>query len=297
MLALMTIIALAYSSMTRNESLLSYNGLRSAQAREKAESGIWLVINDLLKPINNRRFLVNGLPVQLGAIYPEDESVQDLLISIQDESGKIDLNKASQQLLLGLLRSTGVDSDQSHQIVDAILDWRDKDNLSRLNGAEDDDYAANGLSYGAKDGPFNSIGELQQVLGLSPSIYQKLQPLLTVHSLQSRIRLHTAPIGVLKALPDMSDELLAQIISERSTMDTTPLSLVVPDASKTLVFTSGQGRVFSITSEAKVSGVTSRLLVTFALKKSNNMPITILDWQENAPLLTYQPETELEHNQ
>ena len=34
-----------------------------------------------------------------------------------------------------------------------------------LNGAEDADYEAEGLPYGAKDGPFQSVEELRQVLG------------------------------------------------------------------------------------------------------------------------------------
>jgi general secretion pathway protein K len=47
-------------------------------------------------------------------------------------------------------------------LVDAILDWRDEDDLHLVNGAEDPDYKAAGLPYGAKDGPFDSLEELQQ---------------------------------------------------------------------------------------------------------------------------------------
>lgn len=291
MLALMTIIALAYSGMTRTETLLSNNMLRAAQARSEAEAGIWLAVNDLLRPIKNRQFPTSGLPIR-----PLTEPGKDLIISIQDESGKVDLNKASQKLLNGLVRLAGAELEQSNQIVDAILDWRDRDNLTRVNGAEDNEYETLGYPYGAKDSLFNSIGELLQVAGMSPSLYRKIKPLITVHSMQSRIRLNSAPIGVLQALPEMSDDLIAQIMAGRSNDETAIISSVLPDLVKPLVFTSGQGNVFSVTSEAKVGGITSRLMVTLILKKSGNRPITILGWQENAPPLIHQQELSPEEN-
>ena len=49
-------------------------------------------------------------------------------------------------------------------------------------GAEDDDYAAAGRPYGAKDAPFESIAEVEQVLGMTPAIYAKVEPFLTVFS-------------------------------------------------------------------------------------------------------------------
>ncbi len=276
MLALMTIIALAFSGMTRTESLLSNNMIRSAQARAEAESGIWLAVNDLLKPNNNRRFAANGLPVQL-----RSDPDRKLTISILDESGKVDLNKASEQLLIGLISSAGIDFDQTNQIVDAILDWRDKDDLTRLNGAEDDDYKSNGYAYGAKDGTFNSIEEVMLIQGMDQSLYKKLQDLITVHSMQSRVRINSAPLGVLKALPGLSDEIIAEIITSRQNGETAIIPIVLPDSVKPLVFASGQGNLFSIISEAQVGGLTSRLKLTLARKRSGNKPITILDWQEN----------------
>jgi len=284
MLALMTILALAYSGMTRTESLLSHNMIHSAQARAQAESGIWLAVNDLLKRVKSRQFPADSSPVVIHSTQTDN-----LTISIQDESGKIDLNKASQQLLLGLIKSAGIDHDQSTRLVDAILDWRDRDSLTRVNGAEDQQYESMGYPYGAKDGTFNSIGELMQIRGMTPSLYKKLKPLITVHSTQSRIRLNSAPSSVLNALPDMSVELMTRIMSGRSNNETAIIPSILPDSIRPLVFTSGQGNVYSVTSEATVKGITSRLRVTLVLKKSGNQPITILKWQENAPPLIQEP--------
>ena len=47
-------------------------------------------------------------------------------------------------------------------------------------GFTDDEYEAAGRNYGAKDGPFDSVEELLQLLGMTPALYQRLAPALTV---------------------------------------------------------------------------------------------------------------------
>ena len=279
-LALLSVIALAYSGMTRTESQLTGNIIRSAKAKARAEAGFWFAVHDLIKPVNERRLSPDGSSVHLSA-----ETGQKLTIAIQDESGKIDLNKASQNLLLGLFKANGLDHEQSTYMIDALLDWRDKDNLQRANGAEDSDYSEAGLAYGAKDGTFNSIEEITQIRGMTPQLFKKLKPAITIHSMQARIRLNTAPTNVIQALPDMSEDLLSQIMTGRSDGDTAIISTLLPESAKPLVFTSGQGNVYTIISDAQVDGMSSRLQVTLILKKTGNRPITILDWKEVAPPL------------
>ena len=51
------------------------------------------------------------------------------------------------------------------------MDWRDKDNLHRLNGAEDDYYLSLPQPYKCKNGDFTSIEELLLVRGVTPEIF------------------------------------------------------------------------------------------------------------------------------
>jgi len=290
MTALMTIMALAYSSMTRTENRLNSLMVHSAQARSIAESGIWLAVNDLIQPSTSRRYPTNNLPTQL-----QSDSLQSLTISIQDETGKIDLNKASQQLLMGLVQSVGVDQDKSYPIVDAIMDWRDNNDLSLLNGAEDSDYAANGYPYGAKDGPINSVGELLQIHGIDALLYKKLQPLVTIHSMRPRVNINSASIAVLHAIPSLSTDMVVQLISSRADLGNATIPPVISDEARPYISTAGRGNVFSVVSEAQVKGVSSRLRVTFVLKKNGDRPITILEWRENVPPLIHQ-QTDTQEN-
>ncbi|MEO6518111.1 MAG: type II secretion system minor pseudopilin GspK [Pseudoxanthomonas sp.] len=104
-------------------------------------------------------------------------------ISIVDETGKVDLNLAEAPLLSALVRAVGGDPATADRVAAAILDWRDNDPLTQpAGGAEDPDYAAAGLPYGAKDAPFESVAEVEQVLGMTPELYARLEPSLTLFS-------------------------------------------------------------------------------------------------------------------
>ena len=51
-------------------------------------------------------------------------------VEMRDESGKIDLNSASDALLKGLFQTAGgLDVDAAQAIVDKIGDWKDADDL------------------------------------------------------------------------------------------------------------------------------------------------------------------------
>ncbi len=110
---------------------------------------------------------------------------------------------APDPLLKGLLQSVGgLDSEAAQRVLEAILDWRDADDLRRPNGAEAADYRAAGLKYAPTNGRFESTGELSRVLGVTPALMARLADSLTVHSLQRGINPATASRDVLLALPE-----------------------------------------------------------------------------------------------
>ena len=104
---------------------------------------------------------------------------QRLVISVTDESGKVDLNAADERLLQALLAGAGVPS--SRAVTEAIMDFRDNDNIRRPQGAETEEYAA-AKRVGPKNAPFSVIEEIEQVLGVDSEIARHLRPHLTVYS-------------------------------------------------------------------------------------------------------------------
>src|SRR3970282_2169673 len=92
-----------------------------------------------------------------------------------------------------------------------IADWGDTAVLSQpAGGGEDPDYANAGLPYGAKDAEFESIAELQQVLGFTPATYARLEPHVTVFSGRARPDPAFASAEVLDALGMNGQDVIAR---------------------------------------------------------------------------------------
>ena len=104
-------------------------------------------------------------------------------IRIVDESGKIDINAADAVLLSSLFRALGAEGDHADAVAGAIVDWRDADDLTQASGgAETPQYRQAGRPYGAKNAPFETVAELEQVLGMDRALFESAAAYLTVFS-------------------------------------------------------------------------------------------------------------------
>ncbi|MCD6364270.1 MAG: general secretion pathway protein GspK [Planctomycetes bacterium] len=91
----------------------------------------------------------------------DDESC--VRYGLTDQAGKININVADEQTLLALPNMT-------RELVDCLLDFRDRDNEPRPEGAEQEYYSLLNQPYRVKNGPFVSIEELLLVKGFNASI-------------------------------------------------------------------------------------------------------------------------------
>ena len=151
-----------------------------------------------------------------GTVYAWAFGGGEVRIAIEDEGGRIDLNRASDELLRGLFRSVDLNEDKANALVDAIADFRDKDDLKRLNGAEDDDYRAAGLGHGPNNRRFEAVEELRLVLGVTPKLYRAVAPLVTVYSRRRTINPAAAPREVLLALPGVDPNEVDALLAARA---------------------------------------------------------------------------------
>ncbi|QQP91734.1 general secretion pathway protein GspK [Skermanella sp. TT6] len=148
--------------------------------------------------------LGSGQPVtDLAGVQELDLRIDDIPVhvTIQDEDGKIDLNGAQPELLALLFEALARDNPDLPvgdpvALSERIADFRDIDNLRRPNGAEDPEYAAAGLAAGAKDSVFDTVGELEQVLGMTPELAAAAAPFLTVHSGRAQFDPVVSPPGL-----------------------------------------------------------------------------------------------------
>ncbi len=209
-ITLLAVIAGNFAFSMRGEAKIARNLLSTAQAKAQADAGIHRAWYELLKSPNDlQRWKGDGVAHEIA--LPEAE----LRVTIQDESGKINLNTASEPLLKGLFRSAGLSEDASVALIDAVVDWRDADKLKRLHGAEEEDYRAAGKSYVPSNAAFETVNELRRVLGMSPEVYRVIAPALTIYSQLPGINSAAAPREVLLALPGVNPAQVEQYLVQR----------------------------------------------------------------------------------
>ena len=208
--ALLSILAIGFSRSVRTEIQIAHNLLEDTRDRHLAEAAVQMGIHALLKFEQDESSpLLSGM--SKGFLFDG----RQLSYAIHDERGKVDLNLAPDELLLNLLQNAGADEASASSILDAIADWRDDDDLRRLNGAELAEYEAAGLRTIPSNKPLVSVAELQQVIGIDTELYKKLRPNVTVHGFNEQINPQSAPIEVLQALPEASTTEIDEIIAWR----------------------------------------------------------------------------------
>ena len=142
-------------------------------------------------------------------VFPDDPDATTAY-GLEDESGRISLNKAPKAALQALM---GDDSDDAAQ---SILDWRQAIADDQRRKEVDSFYAELPHPYPCKHAPFESIDELLLVRGVDQARFARLRPWVTVFA--DRVNVNTAPKTVLTAL-GLSDDLADKIVEYRRSAD------------------------------------------------------------------------------
>jgi general secretion pathway protein K len=182
-----------------------------------------------------------------------------------------------------LFQLVGAEEDQARKIAAAVIDWRDPDDLVQPEGAEDAEYAAADLPYGASDYPFRLAQELQQVLGMDYELYRKVAPLVTVYGGNGRPNASFAPAALLPLFAGVTPELAQQIVAQRHALDAaamqaTPLTL--PDG--TALMAAGGSSTYTVRSRAMLpNGTEAAIEVTLRMGGGpGGRAYSVLRWRE-----------------
>lgn len=208
--ALLAALALSFTSRTQVESLVMANNAETVRARALAEAGVYWATARLLQRLGHTTAFVYEEAMDF------DFAGARMSVLTTNETGKVDLNAAPEALLRQLFDVLAFEDSEIDRLVDAVADWRDEDALTRLNGAEADRYASEGLPYGPGNRPFLATDELNQVLGIDRDAFTKLRPFVTVWSAQTKVYPAAAPVEVLKAIPQLNPDLVEAYIEARS---------------------------------------------------------------------------------
>jgi general secretion pathway protein K len=184
-LVLLSLVAAAISLEARSSLWVARNMADYAVARAAADAGIQRAILELAPDS-----VTSG---KTPAFRPDGTNFVwrfagcRVQLSAEDEKPKIDLNQAPEAQLLDLFESVGLAPDVSQSLAASIADFRDADSFKRPQGAEEAEYRQANLAWGPKNGPFQTVEEVQQVLGMTSEIYRRIAPSLTTFSRKAEV--------------------------------------------------------------------------------------------------------------
>ena len=96
-------------------------------------------------------------------LRPDLEDDRQFNYGLTDESGKINLNSASEEMLLKLPGMTA-------ELAASIIDWRDEDSEITPGGAEDEYYLLLSEPYNCKNSPLETVDEILLIKGASEEL-------------------------------------------------------------------------------------------------------------------------------
>jgi len=243
-LTLLTLLALGIGIRMGVDIKLIGFFLNSLKAHYLAEAGIKKTMSllqmdknkrlDSLKEIwssgfdfDKEEFLLKDIALGEGTFtvsykFGKDENGNPIyLYGAGDEESKLNINIMDSDMLLKL-------PNFSSEIVSAILDWRDEDNLAGNNvvlteGAEKDYYEELDNPYECKDAPFSVLEELMLVKGVTEEIYDGVKDIITVYGESKAVNINTVSEKVLAVLiGEEFPELPSKIVKYRNGDDGLP---------------------------------------------------------------------------
>jgi general secretion pathway protein K len=183
----------------------------AARNRVQSERALWLALGcarttqanvDALlgsaPTIDHGALIWRSLDRELSSLPPADAACD---VRLEPAGARLDLNAATPGMIIALLRALGESDANAAQMADALVDWRDTDQVVSPLGAERGWYV-NASRALPRDGPLADIKELALVRGFEN--LSRFEPYLTTEP--GRISLGHASAEVLASVPGFTRE-------------------------------------------------------------------------------------------
>ena len=275
-LGLISLIALAVITAGRYRILAAANLIENGKAEALAEAGVNLRRLELRAAFssgspNMLRFATNGEP--LLCTMPQRGLAA---LAVEDEGGKADINTASPKLMSALLRGFGARTEEADHVAAAIAEFSRPAANVVLDDAAFRAYAADGRTYGPKKGPFETVLELDQVIGMRLDLLRAVLPYVTVHSRQPGVDPRVAAPALLAALAGDEPAKVAQLAGAtrgdragEATPSGVPSQFLSPST----------GRSFLIRAEVRTPGGGSSGREAIVEMMAGEMPDELREWR------------------
>ncbi|QDE40003.1 general secretion pathway protein GspK [Luteibacter pinisoli] len=178
---LLAILVGGLASLAHLESEQGRYAMAAQKARYAAEAGVMKAIHDVYEqrrearePLEGVRWIGDGQPFEFALDGAR------VTVVVEDEIGKVDLNRADPTILAALFAQAGDDPAKAVDLAAEVVAWRSETGVPDAESMAR--YRAAGRAYVPRQAPFPSIDELQSVLGMDDRLFARVQPVLTIWS-------------------------------------------------------------------------------------------------------------------
>lgn len=273
-LAILAVLAAGFAAATRSETRLARNLLEAARARALAEAGIARATASLLEVDPRARWPADGTPQQMSF------DGADVLVRIEDEDGKIDLNLAPTELLAGLCRELAIAEDACAWLVSGVAARRRAAAAAQPQGVQGPRFGAPAATPDRQDAAFTTVEELRQLPAVDPASFARLRPFVTVYAQSERIDPAVAPREVLLAIPGVDPGEVERLLQARSAVAQT-LAPLPPLTGAEAYLAPGQLHAATIIATARgEAGASFTQRSVIALTGQPLAPVQVLEWRQ-----------------
>lgn len=213
---------------------LSINLARAEQKRVSGELAIESAraqVLYLLATAPRSKFGLGGIADRAVALDGRKYRIgHDIIVSLQDARGLISLNGVGRDQVERLLATYGLDVPAASRLTDTLLDYRDIDDLRRINGAEKEDYALAGKDGAIRNSDLLAPTEISRVLGWDeiPSLWGADPIFNHFNTLRTSLfNANTADWRALVATTGTTEEIAKSLIRTRRAGETPDISKMI----------------------------------------------------------------------
>jgi general secretion pathway protein K len=176
LVALLTMLATSVVTLSLSERRLASRSMEAARLDTIADSAIRLTLLKLIAPKSRSD------PPRPGHVFPIEALDSTVEVLIERELGRVDLNTADEELIFAMFAANGWNEEEAQALSAKIADWKDSDDTPHESGgAERSQYLEAQLPHTPRNGQFESVEELRQVLGAA-EVSEDLLQAFTVYA-------------------------------------------------------------------------------------------------------------------
>ncbi len=249
--AILSLIAAAMLSASVTTAQLGHNAWASTRAGAVADQAVGRAILSLLDTRLARQPRVDGVP---SAFTLDGVPVR---LWIQNQSGMINVNYATADLLQGAFASAGMAKDAAAALAQNIVSQRPPSDILTSPVA------------------FRALDEMLSVTGMTRTVLARVEPIFTVYGRNGGINRQVAPREVLRTLPGLDDDdALALFLKAREASRPAP-----PDDDSTGSRLGIANSDFAITVEVRLDGVRLVRSAVVQFTGDDTRPYLIMAWR------------------